>query len=294
MKRLALLLGVGLLLLLCAVPVEAQPWPMYAWRYFPDTDEEVALMVWTGYGWHQAGAYNYDEDYYQAITGTGWGDRCRPPLTPPARRGVPRRRNFGMDYRPRRGAEAKYIDQDGRELSRQQAVDAVKGKRPPKQQPQKREESRLIGAPVPDDSQKLKATVIDQDKDRRERIKAALQGTGAAVQAYDPQGPDVLSWAVKRYGYALESPQVYVQGPGGKVYSRTPREATAQELTAAVAKAEAMRVQNPQYDASKDPDLTRPFPLAFAGLTPTDLAAGGSGLAAVLAAMMFGRRRGGV
>jgi hypothetical protein len=186
------------------------------------------------------------------------GRRIDPPAPAAAKADVP---NYGVET-DKIGTGRCW--RRGREISREEAAEAVENKQ------------------LPDDAAKLRLTVIGQEADRK-RVLADLDSSPElaaykgrlVVQAYPPD-----HWAIKDAGFAAGgSPTVYLQRPDGKVLHRQDAYPSAEKLALALRKAE------PTYDPKKDPDLSRPaLPGGFDPSKVPPLAWGGAGLLLLLLA----------
>lgn len=210
--------AVLLALLATQPPARAQ----YEWRSFPDDAGQVAL-------WHndrQIGGYHLLEDYYRPLdpeTGQ-WGERCAPPVEPP-------RRNFGLTQDKIRGGDHYCIN--GRDATKEQV------------------RQLLEGGQVPDDSGKLRITVIGDPNWRSvvedfSRNPTLSPYKDKVVAAWYP--PD--HWAIARQGFVTSGrPTIYVQAPDGTVLHRQDDYQGGAE-----ALAEVLRKLDPHYRSDKDPD----------------------------------------
>lgn len=148
------------------------------------------------------------------------------------------------------------------------------------------EAMRLVEGDVPDDGGKLRLTIIGPEADRK-KVLAALDQPPLSefksrfvIQAYDPS-----DWAVKNYGFVTSGkPTIYVQMPSGKVLHRQDTYTTAEELAAAIRKAD------PGYDPKKDPDARKPALPGMPDLSqiPVPVWIGG----ALVLLMIFGKKGG--
>jgi hypothetical protein len=104
----------------------------------------------------------------------------------------------------------------------------------------------LQAAPLSDDSQKLRLTVIGSAEERKKVLAALPQDVKdrCLVKEYAPD-----HWSVKNAGFKTDGhPTVYVQAPDGKVLHR---QDDADNV------AQAVRKADPNYDPAKDPDLRK-------------------------------------
>lgn len=122
-----------------------------------------------------------------------------------------------------------------------------------------------FGAGLPDDSGRLRLTVVSSDAGYRKRVLAALASPSLAehrdkilVQSYSPD-----HWAVK--GVGLPEGVTLQRPPDskgrGKVVWRFRSEPTADQLDQALSRVEDLRVKDGAYDPEQDPDpaeLLRP------------------------------------
>jgi hypothetical protein len=105
----------------------------------------------------------------------------------------------------------------------------------------------LRAGQLADDSGKLRLTVIGSPDERKQALSGLPQDVKdrCLVKEYAAD-----HWAVKNAGFKTDGhPTVYVQAPDGKVLHRQDD---------AVNVAGAVRKADPNYDASKDPDLRKP------------------------------------
>jgi hypothetical protein len=168
----------------------------------------------------------------QCTCGCNQGRRCvcEGPIRPEGKVAGP---NYGVD---KDRIEGPKYEVRGKQVSRQEAIDAVTGA-------------------IPDESKKLHLTVIGP-ADARARVLEDLKKEPLAgladrllVQAYDPS-----HWAVKDAGFVTGgSPTVYLQARDGKVLHRQDSYDGPQKL------AEAIRRADPKYDPKADPNLTSPL-----------------------------------
>lgn len=224
------------------------PYPaplVWEWRSFEDDGDQVALLR----NGVQVGAYRYSGDYfrpYDRATDT-WGERCRPPVQPPARQVQAvepvepveaKTENFGVDW--------------GKISHEKWTVNGKPGCW--------HQAHALLSGKVPDDAGLLRLTVIGPEADRKQ-VLADLQAVPAlavhrdklVVKDYDP-----THWAVAGAGFVTSGrPTIYLQAPDGKVLHRQDSYPGAEKL------AEAIRKADPNYDPKKDPDLTKPPPPAL-------------------------------
>lgn len=122
----------------------------------------------------------------------------------------------------------------------------------------KDEAIKAIQKSIPDDSQKLRLTVIGSEARRSEVLKDLKSHPSLTphmvkfvVQMYSPS-----DWAVSRYGFKTDGdPTIYIQRPDGKVVHRQDSYQGGAERLAT-----ALRKADPSYDPAKDPDLTKPTP----------------------------------
>lgn len=237
----------SLLLWAClALPCRGQE---YEWHYFRDDPTEAALLR----GGRQVGCYSLTEDYfrpYDPITGR-WGSRAPSPVPVP-------RRNFGLVQEKIRDGEHYAIN--GRESSRQEVQQLLTrgtlgGPKPDDPAPT-----------IPDNSSKLRITVIGADAERapvladfQNHPALAAWRSRAVVEGFEPR-----AWQVARAGFVCSGrPTVYVQDASGKVLHRQDDyQGGASALAAALTAAE--RRADPNYQPQKDPDSRK----GLAGLLP--------------------------
>jgi len=147
--------------------------------------------------------------------------------------------NFGIDRAGLNGA-AERITLGDRQITRSEAANI------------------LQAGSLPDDSGKLRLTVIGTQSDRRrvlEDLKGPLAEIAAQclVQDYPPD-----HWAVAGVGfYTAGKPTIYVQAPDGKVLHRQDDyDDGAEGFRQAF---ERLRRPDPNYRPDKDRDLRRPM-----------------------------------
>lgn len=155
-----------------------------------------------------------------------------PPPTPPVEQ------NFGVVKSKLDGSKPKILHR-GREITREQALDLVGGKE------------------IPNDSDKLRLTVIGDEETRKAVILDLLSHRALshwtdklAVQVYDPTHWAVSGFRVPRGGMAI-----CLQKPDGTVLHRQ-----ADYEDGAEGLAVALRKADPNYDPSQDPDARKPEP----------------------------------
>lgn len=139
--------------------------------------------------------------------------------------------------------------------------------------------SASAGADLPDDSDKLRLTIIGPDAERSKAIADLALSPALAgyrdrlnVQAYPPG-----HWAVN--GFKGDGkPSIYLQRPNGKVlHCQHDYDGGAEAL------AKALRKVDPSYDPTNDPDLRKSSPLSDGGLpTMSQMGLAGGILAAIL------------
>jgi hypothetical protein len=215
------LLGLAAVLAL-AGPARAQ----YEWRAFADDINQVALY----HEGRQIGAYHLVKDYYRPLDPATleWGQRCPPPIAPP-------RRNFGLIQDKIR--EGDHYRLNGREVSKEQIQQAL---------------GDAEGRQVPDDSRKLRITIIG-DPNYRSAVAADLARHPALAPWKDRivavgYAPD--HWAITRQGFhATGQPTIYIQGPDGAVLHRQD-----DYQGGAAALAEVLRKLDPNYKPANDRD----------------------------------------
>ncbi len=205
----------------------------YEWRPFADGDPSQSALFLGGV---QVGAYRYaDEAFYPYDPGRRrFGQRCAPPLEPPARR------NFGLD--PDRIRAGNHYRLNGRESSREQIEQALQGG---------------DGRRIPDNSRKLRVVIIGSDAERRQvreefsRPELAGWTEQAVIQDYAPD-----HWHVARAGYHTAGhPTIYVLAPDGTVLHRQDNYEGG-----AAALADALRRARPDYQPQRDRDCRLPLP----------------------------------
>jgi len=217
----------------CLVPTR-QP-VEYEWR-LRDGDPERRYLYRNNVC---IGAYDVEHDYYRPYDAEAqtWGDCCQPPWKTPTAAGTKAwqspTHNYGVDT-SKLGNQEKYTLHTTAG-SRQLSKDAAQG---------------LVGASLPDDSQKLRVTVIGPE-DKQKQVLADLGRLGpdlsiwAVTRAYAPE-----HWSVQPGFVKTGSPTIYCQAPSGKVLHRQDDyEGGGEALVEALRKAKAT------YDPKKDPDL---------------------------------------
>lgn len=117
------------------------------------------------------------------------------------------------------------------------------------------EEVRKIEQRLIDDSKKLRFTVIGKPEDRKrviEDFNKLNYKDEFLVKEYSPE-----DWEVSRFGFVTTgSPTIYIQQPDGKVLHRQDDYKGLDDLKVVFSK---IRVKDPNYDPSKDPDLRKGF-----------------------------------
>ena len=240
----------------------------FHWEEFSTPDPRVIKLM---LGDRQVGVWNRAMGHYTPLMGPGqWGPRCTPPIEPPAAAKaarilvpnidpIPCKSDCGLDGTCRckdgqpcdhpacpcaNGQSPNFgvaLDQikpgrltlNGKSVSRANAFEALEGKT------------------VPDDINKQRVTVIGSAAVRQQVVKdlaATPEGKAVVIKDYDP-----THWAVKDSGFVTSgNPTIYCQAPTGQVLHR---QDDYKDGIAGVVK--ALRRADPNYDASKDPDLRR-------------------------------------
>ena len=194
--------------------------------------------------------------------GKTWGKACPAPWEAKKQ---PTVRNFGVDVdklacKDGEPCPAPTYKINGHDVDRKTAMKAI------------------VGADVPDDTEKLRLTVIGSEAERK-KVLADLDSSPQLVgvkervliQAYPPD-----HWAVTGAGFSAGGkPTIYVQAPSGKVLHRQDDYADG-----ASGLATAIRKADPNYDPKKDPDTRKPtvIPADLQGYVPYLLLAAGGGL----------------
>lgn len=224
-----------------SAPAPAAP---YVWAYSDDKTEAYLYR-----GDVQVGGYNYVDRVYRRLTPEGWSEPTTPPVMIPA------------DVRPAVGPEYSPVAGDNF------GVDSTKIHPPGnggstythKGRPISRSEAReLVAADpqIPDETGKLRVTVIGVPSDRAAYVAAYNAPAAADVRARTvlwEMAPD--HWTVAEYGFvAAGKPTVYVQtidadGRGGKVLHRQDTYVVGDKSI------DAIRRAIKTYDSTKDLDL---------------------------------------
>lgn len=231
--------------------------PVYRWDTFSDCTDQVALMQRVCIGqWEQVGVYDFDTETYRPLVAGSWLPAATPPVPPLERHRRRHRRprprpNYGVDVeRITTPPKPVYTDQDGRKLSREDAIQAIGAP-----------------APIPADGSLPFFTAKGGTAAQRGKILAELTATGAAsrfrVGSYDDS-----TWQMQR-GRFPAGLQTIVQSPTGVVLSRTPGDPGPAGVKRIVSQLWEPRSD---YNPAADPDLTRDTAL------PPLVAGGGAGL----------------
>jgi hypothetical protein len=241
--------------------------PAYRWVEFEDRDQ-VALYDGNRY----VGNWSHKWGCFRPIVGNGWGDPCRPPIKPPASvippAAVPIFTPGSRDAKLDQAEEqlpAPFLCSavvDGDELPT--GVDRDKLGKGPEfslcddkscRSISRERAMQAIEAGLPDDSHKLRLSIIGTIEDRQ-RVESALADPANAdirdkvnVWSVDPS-----HWSVKDAGFFTGgSPSIYLQAPSGKVIGRS----DAFEGKSTV---DAIRKRVAAYDPKKDPPMAEsPF-----------------------------------
>ena len=235
----------------------------YQWQEFEKPEKEWVKLTLGGV---QVGAWHRTEGYYLPLVVGQFGPRCSPPIAPPrqlvgqagkpcpsgccsgpscpcqdgkrcSEPGCPclfqadaRTPNFGVftdQIKPGR------ITLNGREVSRQDAYEAIEGKG------------------LPDFTGKQRITVIGTQADRQRVLADLAKAPEASKTVVKDYAPD--HWAVAQSGFKTSgSPTIYLQAADGKVLHR--QDDYADGVKGIV---KALRRADPAYDPAKDPDLRR-------------------------------------
>jgi len=136
----------------------------------------------------------------------------------------------------------------------------------------------LRGEGIPDDSRKLRLTVIGSEAERKPVLADLAAAPALAgireqlvIQDYPPG-----HWALK-CGFRTDGhPTIYLQSPDGKVLSRQDAYGGPEQLAGAIRKA------RPDYKPDADPNLSKPTPLVpgvnFGSVPPMAWLAGLAGI----------------
>lgn len=183
--------------------------------------------------------------------------------------------NFGMDWKPDPGTavQDRYLiygpeSPNGTEISQEQAEKVIGRPHRPRPQPDPPEPPGPRPSPgprpgpdngIPDDTARLRLTVIGGTEADRKHITDDLAGAPALAYWHDQlviQSYPADEWAVARYGFATAGqPTIYVQAPDGTVLHHQD-----DYTDGAPGLAEAMRRADPNYRPDRDPDRRRPDP----------------------------------
>lgn len=204
------------------------------------------------------GGYDSGKDIYRVYDADSglWGPVIDPPSRPPGMKIKEKEkvqavdRNFGIDLSRLNGSEKPYYTLSGGKSCRAEVIDALEN--------------------VQDDSNKDRLVIIGTGEQRQKVMDDLASASELApfkdtflVQSYSPD-----AWAVADAGFVRSgNPTIYCQRPDGRVLHRQ------DAYTGPALLAMALRRTRPDYDPSKDPDLTVAKP---APPTPPD--SGGSGL----------------
>lgn len=195
----------------------------------------------------QTGCYYEKEDMYRPYdSGTDtWGAM----INPPWKKEKPIQ-NFGVDISKIEKSEHPHYHLSGRRSCRKEVFQALEGQ-------------------LQDDSNKLHLTIIGS-KDEAQKVLADLDNDAKLaefkgrflVQAYRPESPMIAG-----LGFVSGTPMIYLQLPNGKVVHRQDGYKGPEQL------ATALRRADPNYDPSKDPDLSKkkpdsPVPSPSTGVIP--------------------------
>jgi hypothetical protein len=228
--------------------------PETVWRRFASDPDRSYLFE----GGMQVAAYDHARDIYRtydARTDT-WGPPGPPPWRRPEPVAAPAEKVEKVEAVPNYGVETDQLNGGHGEHYRLNGVPVSP----------ERARQALAGDPIPDDTARLRLTVIgDTTAARRVTSDLASAATLApwkdrvVVQAYAPD-----HWAVARAGFSTGGrPTIYVQAPSGKVLHRQDDYADGAEGLA-----QALRRADPNYDPAKDPDLRKPKGLDLTRIPP--------------------------
>lgn len=237
-----LLLTSALALANCSGASCAARSPAYTWHQFASDPGRSYLYR----GDTLIAGYDHARRIYRTYdAGTDmWGAPTTPPWQPapepiaaPAESIEARVQNFGVDLARLSGEGGERYRLNGLPVPPDRAREA------------------LVGASVPDDAGRLRLTVIGDSAATR-RVTQDVSAAAALapwkdrllVQTYAPE-----HWAVARAGFVTAGkPTVYVQTPAGRVLHRQDDYADGADGLA-----QALRRADPNYDATKDPDLRK-------------------------------------
>lgn len=215
--------------------------PSYGWVRYPDGDSRFWLLQDQSSG-HLCGCWVVESQTYLPWTGNGYGPVCDPPINPPVATVLT-------------GVVSAKIEPGQR---------TIDGEPVTKQE----EFAALVSPPLPDDSGKLRLTVIGTPAECLPVLNdlsispelVALKDK-VLVQSYGPQ-----EWPVTSAGLPTDGhPTILLQAPDGTVLAHE----------RAYEGAQALRKIDPDYNPDLDPDpLHRPVPppspspLTASGLPP--------------------------
>lgn len=249
------------------MPAKAATAPRrFEWVQLDDDPDQWALY----FGEIQVGNASASGGWYRPKRASGFGDACEPPVPAPAKLPVPKALpRFDADSHdvkadqveellpepmhfvsaqtvedPPTGVDASKLGKGAefrvcqgsscKDVSREQAVE-------------------MIEQGLPDDSRKLRLTVIGTADDRK-RVEADLAGTPELADlrsAVNLWSCEPSHWSVADAGFVVVGkPTIYLQAPSGKVLHR-------QDTYSGVGDLQAIRKKAVDYDPSKDADLTK-------------------------------------
>ncbi len=238
MRRLTLWFFAGIFLAWDGLPAAAE-WKgsaAYEWRTKPGDPDRLYLfennVQVAGYDLVQNIFRTYDaarEAWSNPVLPTWlapWKSEERPRGPTP---------NFGVDTEKLDGREECYWI-NGKKVTRHKA------------------EQALEQGQIPDDSTKLRLTIVGKEAERKQVLNDLAKAPELAefkdrflVQDYPPE-----HWAVARAGfYTSGTPTIYLQRPDGKVLHRQ------DEYDGAGGLARALRRADENYETRKDPDLRK-------------------------------------
>lgn len=203
---------------------EDDPCRCATWKQLDDSPEYALLR-----GGKQIGSCNVATGVYRPYTDGVWGEKTTPPI--PFPREVVTSDVFGVDSDKLGGRDRCTIN--GKPCSKREALQAIE-------------------AGIPDESGKIRLTVIGPDAARKQVVADIANHPSLAgekgkclVQSYEP-----THWAVARAGFKTDgSPTIYLQKADGTVLHRQDKYEGPEKL------AEAIRKADPLYKPEKDPNL---------------------------------------
>jgi hypothetical protein len=270
-----------------AMPAYAPHIATYSWRHAESAGCFGLFLDGKQIGW-----YSSRSGIYRPCEGENFGEATAPPIDPPPCDCCPAchckngchctpdskcdpdcscgnkkpietvSQNFGLDLNELgKGSGKESYKINGQEVSKAQAVQAIEG------------------SELPDDSNKMRLTVIGSDSDRQavvndlksSPILASIRDT-CLIQDYTPDAPMLAGCDFVMTG----KPTIYLQKPDGTVLHRQ------DDYTGgAQALADAVRKADPNYHPDSDPNKTKPDLLPGVDLLQIPLEAWALGLGAV-------------